>query len=255
MLHLLKSRDDTLNVINVNSFYARNAQETKVKTCSRPLPGIRNRSQLPPTTKTTPSSSSATCHSSKNDKNPLIIYTDGACQGNGTEDARAGVGVYYGKKDPRNISTSLQGKRQTNNRAELTAIKLALEGILNIHGKSACDTVWTTTKINKTTASATTRKKKIITIKSDSEYCQKGLKIHLPKWKHKGWLNSKNEPVANQDLWQQVDKLNTKIKHLNGIVFDIEWVKGHNGDEGNEAADKLAVAGISKGRTDKSTDT
>ena len=68
-------------------------------------------------------------------------------------------------------------------------------------------------------------------------------------------MNSKNEPVANQDLWQQVDKLNTKIAHLNGIVFDIEWVKGHNGEEGNEAADKLAVAGISKGRTDKSTDT
>jgi len=68
-------------------------------------------------------------------------------------------------------------------------------------------------------------------------------------------LNSKNEPVANQDLWRQVDELNTRIAHLNGIVFKIEWVQGHNGEEGNEEADKLAVAGISKRRIDKSTDT
>ena len=115
--------------------------------------------------------------------------------------------------------------------------------------------VWNNTKINKTPASAATRKKQVIIIKSDSKFCEKGLKTHLPKWKDKGWLNSKNEPVANQDLWQQVDELNTRIEQLNGIVFKIEWVQGHNGEEGNEEADKLAVAGISKGRIDKSTDT
>ena len=75
----------------------------------------------------------------------------------------------------------------------------------------------------------------------------RGLNTHLKKWKNKGWLNSKNEPVTNRDLWRQVDKLNTRIVHLNGIVFKIEWVQGHNGEEGNEEADKLAVAGISKG--------
>ena len=68
-------------------------------------------------------------------------------------------------------------------------------------------------------------------------------------------MNSKNEPVANQDLWRQVDILNTSIAHLNRIVLKIEWVQGHNGEEGNEEADKLAVAGISKRRIDKSTDT
>ena len=68
-------------------------------------------------------------------------------------------------------------------------------------------------------------------------------------------MNSKNEPVANQDLWRQVDKLNTSIALLNGIVVKVEWVPGHNGEEGNEAADKLAVDGIGKGRVDKSADT
>ena len=77
----------------------------------------------------------------------------------------------------------------------------------------------------------------------------------LTIWKKKGWLNSKKEPVANQDLWRQVDKLNTRIALLGGFDVKVEWVRGHNGDHGNEEADKLAVAGIGKRRADKSADT
>ena len=61
--------------------------------------------------------------------------------------------------------------------------------------------------------------------------------------------------MTNRDLWRQVDKLNTRIERLNGIVVKVEWVQGHNGEEGNEEADKLAVAGIGKRRVDKSADT
>ena len=68
-------------------------------------------------------------------------------------------------------------------------------------------------------------------------------------------MNSKNEPVANQDLWRQVDELNTSLALTEGIDVKIEWVRGHNGDPGNEAADKLAVDGISKRKVDKSADT
>lgn len=56
----------------------------------------------------------------------LEIYTDGGCIHNGTNRAKAGVGVYFGQKDPRNISKRLEGNPQTNNRAELTAIIEAL---------------------------------------------------------------------------------------------------------------------------------
>ena len=82
-----------------------------------------------------------------------------------------------------------------------------------------------------------------------------GLKTWLKNWKKKGWLNSKKEPVANQDLWRQVDKLNTRIVLLNGINVKVEWVRGHNGEHGNEKADKLAVDNIGKWRVDKSADT
>jgi len=279
LLHLLQSRDNTLNVINVNSFYARHAQAPKVTALRRPsstqnishcLPQLDGdefslvgataspgpSSQLSPTTKTTSSPSSSACHSSKNGKHPFIIYTDGACQGNGKEDARAGVGVFYGRNDPRNISAPLKGKHQTNQRAELTALKSALEGIVNKPDSFACDSYdWNTTKKSKTSASATTRKKQVVIIKSDSNYCVTGFKTWLTIWKKKGWLNSKKEPVANRDLWRQVDKLNTRIALLSGLDVKVEWVRGHNGDHGNEEADKLAVDGIGKRRVDKSANT
>ncbi|KAJ1844687.1 Ribonuclease H1, partial [Coemansia sp. RSA 2703] len=55
------------------------------------------------------------------------VYTDGAAQGNGRANARGGVGVYFGPNDSRNVSEPLSGPRQTNQRAELTAIIRAME--------------------------------------------------------------------------------------------------------------------------------
>jgi ribonuclease HI len=49
------------------------------------------------------------------------VYTDGACSKNGSKHAIAGIGIYFGKDDPRNVSKRVVGK-QTNNTAELTAI-------------------------------------------------------------------------------------------------------------------------------------
>jgi ribonuclease HI len=49
------------------------------------------------------------------------VYTDGACSGNGTDMARAGIGIYFGPGDVRNVSMKKDGT-QTNNAAELTAI-------------------------------------------------------------------------------------------------------------------------------------
>ena len=58
----------------------------------------------------------------------LYVYTDGACRGNGTRNARASIGVYFGQSDPRNISETVNGK-QTNNVAEVEAILCAYASI------------------------------------------------------------------------------------------------------------------------------
>lgn len=49
------------------------------------------------------------------------VYTDGACSNNGRENAIAGIGIFLGQDDPRNVSELVEGK-QSNNTAELTAI-------------------------------------------------------------------------------------------------------------------------------------
>ena len=72
---------------------------------------IHKRRKLIPPPSSQPSTQSQTV---------IIAYTDGSCIGNGTSNARAGVGVYFGPGDDRNISERLEGSNQTNNRAELT---------------------------------------------------------------------------------------------------------------------------------------
>lgn len=37
-------------------------------------------------------------------QNYVVVYTDGACEGNGTPTARAGYGVYFGPNDPRHAA-------------------------------------------------------------------------------------------------------------------------------------------------------
>jgi len=61
-----------------------------------------------------------------NHKNSIKVYTDGGCIHNGRKNAKAGIGIYFGPNDPRNVSQPIQGK-QTNNVAELTAIIVALD--------------------------------------------------------------------------------------------------------------------------------
>ena len=55
------------------------------------------------------------------DESNYYVYTDGACSNNGRENAIAGIGIFLGQDDPRNVSELVEGK-QSNNTAELTAI-------------------------------------------------------------------------------------------------------------------------------------
>lgn len=58
-------------------------------------------------------------------KGHVVVYTDGACSNNGHANAKAGIGVWWGENDPRNISEPLTG-RPTNNRAEIWAAVKAI---------------------------------------------------------------------------------------------------------------------------------
>jgi ribonuclease HI len=74
-------------------------------------------------------------------------------------------------------------------------------------------------------------------IVTDSQYCVNGATQWVHGWKANGWKTAQKQPVKNKPLWERVDKL----ARLTGATF--EWVKGHNGDFGNNLADLWATDG------------
>jgi ribonuclease HI len=69
---------------------------------------------------------------------------------------------------------------------------------------------------------------------SDSQYVLKGLSEWRKGWERKNWRNSKNEPVANLELWKRLFAV------ADARRVSVRWVRGHNGDTHNETADRLA---------------
>ena len=56
----------------------------------------------------------------------ICVYTDGGCINNGSENAIAGIGIYFGENDTRNVCAKLKGKH-SNNTAEMSAILKVLD--------------------------------------------------------------------------------------------------------------------------------
>ena len=143
------------------------------------------------------------------------IYTDGACSNNGSENAIAGLGIYFGKDDKRNIAQRIKGK-QTNNVAELQAIISAYEIVEKdvLCGKN-------------------------IVIISDSKYAIKCINEYGEKCSKKDYKTKKGD-IPNKELVQKAYEL---FKDKGNIKC--QWIKAHtnNTDKhslGNEQADKLA---------------
>ena len=78
-----------------------------------------------------------------------------------------------------------------------------------------------------------------ITLVTDSEYLRKGITEWIHGWKRRGWRTAAKKPVLNQDLWRELDELNSPR---------IEWkyTKGHAGDPDNERCVDIAQ-GYSRG--------
>jgi ribonuclease HI len=140
---------------------------------------------------------------------PVVIYTDGACKGN---PGPGGWGVLL--QSGATVKELYGGEASTtNNRMELTAVIKGLEAL-----KRPC----------------------AVTLYLDSQYVLKGITEWLPGWKAKGWRTASKQPVKNVELWKHLDDLLNQSGH----VVDWRWVRGHNGDAGNERADALANLGV-----------
>lgn len=137
----------------------------------------------------------------------VTVYTDGSCNPN----PGPGGWGYAIFEDRRKPAESCGGLRETtNNQMELLAAVMAL---------SALET------------------RTDVTIYTDSKYVQTGITSWVHSWKRNGWKTASRQPVKNRELWQRLDK--ACADHL--VTW--RWVKGHNGNAGNEMADRLADKG------------
>ncbi len=143
--------------------------------------------------------------------NAIEIYTDGACKGN------PGPGGWGALLKSSDAQKELFGGEleTTNNRMEMMAVIEALSAL-----KRPCN----------------------VTLHVDSQYVLKGITEWVSGWKARGWKTAAKQPVKNVDLWQRLDKLISTSGH----TIDWRWVRGHNGDPGNEYADMLANKGVTQ---------
>ncbi len=137
-----------------------------------------------------------------------VAYTDGACKGN---PGAGGWGAHLIFSDGRTQDCYGGAADTTNNRMELMG---AIEALKHSPHEPRLE-IWT-----------------------DSSYVKKGITEWIANWKQRGWKTASKKPVANQDLWQQLDALCQARK------VDWHWVKGHAGHAGNEKADELANLGV-----------
>jgi len=137
----------------------------------------------------------------------VTIYTDGACSGN------PGVGGWGAILLHANGSKEIHGGdvHTTNNKMELTAVIKALQAL-----KVPCD----------------------VCLYSDSKYVVNGIVEWIDNWKRNNWRTKDKKPVANVELWQELDAAQQRHR------ISWHWVKGHNGNHYNEIADELARRGI-----------
>ncbi|KAK8848652.1 ribonuclease H-like protein [Apiospora arundinis] len=168
----------------------------------------------------------------------VIIAVDGACPGNGTDQAtKSSGGVYLGDLEGhatkwRNIAFRLPDHPDyphTNQRAELAA---AWAGV-------SCGMRFANEGGQWEPKSEYPRRAQHIVIKSDSAYLVESITQHLPRWRSDGWRTSSGEPVANKPIWQLLAGcLDEFDKKGVGIHF---W---HVPRELNKEADRLAQLGL-----------
>ena len=147
----------------------------------------------------------------------MIIYTDGACSGNGTDKSKGGYAVVICNDYGQILHTYRHFEEYTtNNRQELKAILFSLI----YYGKKEynCPIVY-----------------------SDSAYCVNTLNEWMWGWQKKGWLKSNNRPPENLDLIQTYYDLCQA-----GFKIDLRKISGHSGNLYNELADALATGNKKK---------
>jgi ribonuclease HI len=146
----------------------------------------------------------------------VLVWTDGACQGNPGPGGWAALVLW---EDGVTEEHSGGLAHTTNNVMEMTA---ALEGLGHVpDGSRVC-------------------------VVTDSRYLHDGMISWMAGWKRRGWKTAGGGPVKNREVWIALESAAAAHEAVRW-----HWVKGHRGHALNERADVLAVAAAAtaSGRT------
>lgn len=179
-------------------------------------PPPMNHSNVP--TPSTPTPNNLPYKFITDDEGMVVVYTDGACSKNGRMGAKAGVGVWFNHNHPLNVSAPVKGP-PTNNTAEIQAARIAINQAVKADVKR-------------------------LTINTDSKFVINCITQWIHKWKKNNWTLTNGGPVKNKE---ELIKLDDAVKTLEVVKWN--YVAGHNGNVGNEQADRLARSGAQQYRS------
>lgn len=145
------------------------------------------------------------------DKARFLIFTDGACSGNPGPGGWGSIVL-----QPDGIVKELGGSnpQTTNNRMEIVASLRALMIIEPVDNLA-------------------------VTVYTDSKYLIESITKWIKNWRRRGWKSSTGGDVANRDLWEELSR---EVTRLEPCVIDWKYVRGHDGNPGNERCDQIAVS-------------
>ena len=156
-----------------------------------------------------------------NGNEPLKIYTDGSCKPNPGPGGYAVIAELDGAYRVLDKGRALES---TNNRMEIMALCMALDHLASM-------------------SKAKRLKVKDVIIYSDSAYVVNSVsKGWVYKWRMQKWETGPKgdrHDVKNVDLWKSILSNLAAVQTL-GLNVNVMHVKGHNGNVGNELADRVA---------------
>ena len=172
--------------------------------------------------------------SSNKNENQVIIYTDGACSGNGKANSTAGIGVFFDNGECvsqriedviNDILPGIYIGNPSNQKAELLAILKALK--MSEHFM---------------------KQNYSINIKTDSMYCVNVFTKWYKSWENNGWKTSTGRGVLNKEIIEAI------LKYVKNEDILFSYVPAHREEPvdsekhkdwyGNKQADSLAVKAI-----------
>ena len=190
-----------------------------------------------------------------------VFYSDGGCRPGGLGHTGYGIHGYFysdlaptqgsGHPTQRLTSTGYQPKAGLPDRKEVVEVKPtfyvnaygSMEGI-RTNNQAELDAAFQALQLAKD------QNVQEVLILTDSQQTVQGMNGRVETWMKNNWIRSNGEPVKNIPDWKNLYQALTQLRDT-GTKVTFKWVRGHDGNFGNERADQLATLGTILSRQGK----